>query len=103
MLVTRPLLDRCSALEASDVGADLKALGITVQSTNKRIAYVHVHRFLSIIKANSGKDWTSVRNKCKGLILIDYRYIDDYLEAYSELGLTALRNEKIYYLGVPKT
>ena len=91
------------ALENSDIGADLKFFDITPQTTSKHIAYVHVYRLLSIIKSHNGQDWNKVRNLCRALILIDFRYIDDYLEAYSELGLIALRNDKIYYLGVPKT
>jgi len=87
----------------ADVEDVLSYMGLTPEKTGKKIAYQHWFDFLTMTKEHSGESWKEkVRLLMRSRVNVDFRYIDDYKDTCVAYGVIKIRNDRIFYLGLPK-
>lgn len=79
----------------------LAFIGVT-RETVRKDAYDHWKRFVQLVNLRSGRSWhNDIRPKMRSWLGIDYRYIDAYLDACLSWGIMEIKNEKLFYKGIP--
>lgn len=85
------------------IEAVLRYIGIEKDNFSKHVAYRHWERFIRFIRDNSGENWDNfLRPRLRSYIGIDYRYINDYLDACIAWGIMKLVNGQLVFIGIPK-
>jgi len=80
----------------------LSHIGVSRETTSKKIAYEHWYRFVELALKMNGKNWQTVRSMMRSYVNVDFRYIDDYLKCLTAWGIFSVNNSILNFHGIPK-
>lgn len=98
-------MDENNKNNGSDIPQDiLKILSYCrIESSNlRKDAFNHWKLTLEFLKDNDKRNYTSIRTRLRGVVGIDFRYIDSFIDTFKDWEIIDILEGNLIFKGIPK-